>query len=326
MNINKKQKQILVIGSTVADIIIHLDHLPGTAEDVNITRQTMSLGGCAYNVFHTIRLFKVPCTLFSPVGSGVYGDFVRQSLSSQGIISPIPAPAQENGCCYCFVEKSGERTFISHHGAEYRFLPEWFELIDSASVGSVYLCGLELEEDTGVHIVHYLEQHLDFKIFFGPGPRILHIPKDLMRRLTALSPVLHLNESEALSYTGKSSAEEAAHALHQMTRNAVIITLGARGTYFYSGTEDTAAGACVPGVKAVQTDTIGAGDAHIGAVMAGLFKGASLETAIRDANRVSAAVVETEGALLPEEAFARLGLVPVCLPTIPGTSGISDAP
>ena len=70
MNINKKQKQILVIGSTVADIIIHLDHLPGTAEDVNITRQTMSLGGCAYNVFHMIRLFKIPCTLFSPVGSG----------------------------------------------------------------------------------------------------------------------------------------------------------------------------------------------------------------------------------------------------------------
>lgn len=316
MNVNKKQeeKQILVIGSTVADVIIHLEHLPKTGEDVHVIRQSVSLGGCAYNVFHTIRLFKAPCILFSPVGGGVYGDFVRQSLAGQGIKSPIPAPAQENGCCYCFVEKSGERTFISHHGAEYRFLPEWFGLIDSGSVGSVYLCGLELEEDTGIHIVRYLEQHPDYKIFFAPGPRILRVPKELMRRLFALCPILHLNETEALSYTGESTAEEAARALRRMTQNAVIITLGERGACVHSKT--AASAVYVPGVKAVQTDTIGAGDAHIGAVMAKLSQGSSLETAVTDANRVSAAVVETEGALLSEEAFSRLKL----------SQGLSDAP
>lgn len=314
MNKKQEQKQILVIGSTVADVIIHLEHLPKTGEDVHVIRQSISLGGCAYNVFHTIRLFKAPCTLFSPVGGGVYGDFVRQSLDIQGIKSPIPAPLQENGCCYCFVEKSGERTFISHHGAEYRFLPEWFELIDSASVGSVYLCGLELEEDTGVHIVRYLEQHPDLRIFFAPGPRLLRIPKGLMQRLFALSPVLHLNETEALSCTGESTAEEAARALHRMTQNAVIITLGERGACVHSKTGASAV--YVPGVKAVQTDTIGAGDAHIGAVIAKLSQGSSLEAAVRDANRVSAAVVETEGALLSEEAFSRLKL----------SQGISEAP
>ena len=40
-------KKILVIGSTVVDVIINLDHLPRTAEDVNVSGQQMAMGGCA---------------------------------------------------------------------------------------------------------------------------------------------------------------------------------------------------------------------------------------------------------------------------------------
>ncbi len=60
-------------------------------------------------------------------------------------------------------------------------------------------------------------------------------------------------------------------------------------------------------MKAEQTDTIGAGDSHIGAVISRLKQGASMEDAIADANRIAAAVVGTSGALLPEERFRELG-------------------
>ena len=50
-------KQVLVIGSTVTDVIIHVDHLPKTGEDVHVIRQTLSLGGCAYNVSDMIPSF-----------------------------------------------------------------------------------------------------------------------------------------------------------------------------------------------------------------------------------------------------------------------------
>lgn len=44
-------KKVLIIGSTVVDIIVNLvDSLPKTGEDVHIRSQHMSLGGCAYNV------------------------------------------------------------------------------------------------------------------------------------------------------------------------------------------------------------------------------------------------------------------------------------
>ena len=60
--------EILVIGSTVADVIVNVDVLPATAQDIHVKSQTVSLGGCAYNVSAMIDLFGVPYTLFSPVG------------------------------------------------------------------------------------------------------------------------------------------------------------------------------------------------------------------------------------------------------------------
>ncbi len=141
-------KKILVIGSTVVDVIITLeDHLPRTQEDVHVVRQKMSLGGCAYNTSDMIRHFGVPYTLFSPIGTGAYGDFVRTRLRERNIDTPIPTPDQDNGCCYCFIEKGGERTFISYHGAEYRFRREWFSLLNPEEIESVYICGLEIEEE-----------------------------------------------------------------------------------------------------------------------------------------------------------------------------------
>ena len=297
-------KKILVIGSAVVDVVINLDHLPSKSEDVHVLSQHMSLGGCAYNTSDIIRHFGVPYIPFFPVGTGAYGDFVRSKLAERGITSPIPTPDRDNGCCYCFVEADGERTFVSYHGAEYLFERSWFDTLDASEISSVYICGLEIEETTGVNIVDYLELHPEFSVFFAPGPRLNRIEPELMERIFRLHPVLHLNEEEALTYTGANSRSDAAQSLYQHSHNTVLITLGKNGCYFYDGTKEYT----VPGVPAVQTDTIGAGDSHIGAILAALQLGKPLPEAIAMANRVSAKVVETPGALLSEQAFWELHL------------------
>lgn len=292
-------KKILVIGSAVVDVIINLDHLPGKSEDVHVLSQKMSLGGCAYNTSDIIRHFGVPYIPFFPVGTGAYGDFVRSSLASRGITSPIPTPDQDNGCCYCFVEEDGERTFVSYHGAEYLFERSWFDMLDASEIGNVYICGLEIEETTGPNIIDYLEEHPKFNVFFAPGPRLGRIEPERMKRLFALHPILHLNEEEALEYSQVLNLEEAAVFLFQCTQSPVIITLGKDGCYYFDGKN----GETIPGAAAAQIDTIGAGDSHIGAVMACLQMGKTLPEAIATANRISAKVVEIPGALLSEEEF-----------------------
>lgn len=298
-------KKVLVIGSTVVDVIIDLvGHLPKTGEDVHVRSQHMSLGGCAYNVSDSIRHFQVPYILFSPVGTGVYGYFVREELKKRNISTPIPTPNQDNGCCYCFVESTGERTFISYHGAEYLFRREWFELVPLEEIDTVYICGLEIEEVTGETVIEFLERNPKLNIFFAPGPRLTIINPDLVERLYRLSPILHLNETEALEVSGKTTVAEAAAHLYGKTHNTVIVTLGEKGCYYFDGEN----GEIIPAVPANQTDTIGAGDSHIGSVIACLKRGDSLHQAIEKANLVSSRVVGASGALLSDEDFAKLNL------------------
>lgn len=294
-------KKILVIGSTCVDMIVNVDHLPTTKGDIHIKSQSASMGGCAYNVSDTMRNFGAPNILFSPVGSGIYGDFVRNGLRKRGIVSPIPTVAKDNGCCYCFVEESGERTFVSYHGAEYLIYEKWLDNVDMEEIHSVYICGLEIEEVTGGEIVHFLEKHTDVPVFFAPGPRIMKIDPALLERIYKLHPVIHLNNDEITEYCGTEDVQEAMEKLCAMSGNTVIVTLGDKGANWFDGTEHHHA----PALKVDNVvDTIGAGDSHIGAVMSCLHAGMTLEDAIKTANKVSAAVVGVAGALLTKEEFA----------------------
>lgn len=295
----------LVLGSTVVDVIVNVPRLPATAQDVNIISQRHQLGGCAYNVAHILKLAGVPHQLCSPVGCGMYGDFVARSLEEQGI--PLFARLEDvaNGCCYCLVEPSGERTFLSHHGAEYLFRREWFTPQVLAGVDSIYICGLELEEATSSELVDFLEElrqgeaFRQLQIFFAPGPRIISIDGQLMDRILGLSPIVHLNETEIIGFTGRSVLTEAVEALQQRTRNSVVVTRGAQGACcIHQGQMHY-----MEGCKAVVVDTIGAGDAHMGSVIAALHQGLELPQAVGLANAVAAAVVSISGASLTTDEY-----------------------
>lgn len=304
-------KQILVIGSACVDVIISLHHLPRTQEDLHPTGHTLSLGGCAYNTASAIRLFGAPVTLISPVGSGLYGEFAARELEKKGFPAAIRVPDQENGCCYCLVEAGGERTFLSWHGAEYTFQKSWMDAFDNASFDMVYICGLEIEEPTGYELIEYLERYPKRELFFAPGPRGIFIEKEKMKRLYALHPVLHINESEALALSGESAKkpepaygetpiERAARILLSETGNTVIVTLGEQGSFCL---EQGGRSYYVPAVPAQTVDAIGAGDSHIGAVMACLSLGRPMRDAIETAGRMAAAVVGVRGSTLTEKEF-----------------------
>ena len=302
-------KKTLVIGSAVCDIVIPLDHLPSRSEDINLYHQEMSLGGCAFNVCDILRHFEAGFLPFLPVGKGIYGQFVKQQLTARGIRSACPEPESENGCCYCLVEPDGERTFLCYHGAEYLFEEEWFRQFekseDARLTDSVYVCGLELEEKTGDSILSFLERHKTWRIFFAPSARICQIPQGRMKRILSLHPVLHLNQDEALRFAGTASANEAGKKLCSLTQNTVLVTCGSNGCLIFDPARETPVRVEPVPVQGTG-DTIGAGDSHIGSVIALLQRGYGMEEAVRGANRIAAAVVDVRGALLSDEEAREL--------------------
>ena len=293
-------KKCLVIGAAMLDIVMKINRLPKSGEDVYADSQEMTVGGCAYNVADIIKHFQVPYTLFAPVGNGIYAEMISKKLKEAGHESMIHSEAQDNGYCLCMVEADGERTFLTLPGIECSFERDWFRALKADEYDAAYVSGYEIEGKGGESIIEFFESNPQLTVYYAPGPRITYISKEKQERMRALHPVLHLNEKEALDYTGEPDYEHAAKKLYEALNNAVIITLGAKGAYLRKEK-----GVFIASQSVQAIDTIGAGDSHIGAVIAMRQKGADLERALEVANRVSAIVVGVEGPTLTEEEFRK---------------------
>lgn len=293
-------KKCLVIGAAMLDIVMKIDRLPKSGEDVMADSQKMTVGGCAYNVADIMKHFQVPYTLFAPIGKGIYADIVSRKLKEAGHESMLRSDAQDNGYCLCMVEADGERTFLTLPGIECSFEREWFQQLKVEEYDSAYVSGYEIEGEGGDAVIEFFEANPQLTIYYAPGPRITYISKEKQERMKALHPVLHLNEKESLDYTGEADYECAARKLYESTENTVMITLGAKGVYLKNQEEMLVASGQVKVV-----DTIGAGDSHIGAFIAMRQKGIDFRQALETANSVSAMVVGVEGPTLTEEEFKK---------------------
>lgn len=280
---------------------MRVPHLPTTGEDINIISQTYALGGCAFNASWLCHLLHVDYLLFSPVGTGIYGDFVKAQMNAYQLPPTTLEHTDANGCCCCLIDEEGERTFLSYHGAEYQFKQEWFHLLEAHDIDYVYVCGLEIEEESGIHIIEYLERHPNLTIYFATGPRIEHIPIENIKRIFALHPILHLNIEEAYQYSQCTTLQSAAQYLYEQVNNTIIITLGRDGCAYYDGSLHI-----IKTQHAKQVDTTGAGDCHIGSIIAYLSLGYTLDDAITLANRNAGMVVSKQGAILSLEEFETL--------------------
>lgn len=307
-----KQKA-LIIGSTAVDVIIEIEKLPRTGDDVNTKSRVLNVGGCAYNVASMLSYLSKDFDLISPVGSGYFGDFVNKTLALNGFSAPLARVEAENGCCYCFVENNGERSFVCHRGAEYVFRDEFFESVDPSEYEIIYFCGLDVTGEKDDPIIKFLDRSEKTKrrtdkvfekgcelkrpaIFFAPGPQINSIPKSFLRKIFNLNPIIHLSKSEYAVLIDMFGSGE---AILKMTKAPLIITQGEDGATIIMQANDGIKKTHIPAqpVKKI-VDTIGAGDAHAGAVIASILDGKSLSDAVAFANSMSAKVIETKGSTL----------------------------
>ncbi len=297
-------KSVLVIGSTCVDVIIRVDHLPRTEENLHPRSQQFSIGGCAYNAANILGRGGADTVFVTPVGMrGVFGPYLLPTLRKQPWSHPVVIREAENGCCYCLVETGGERTFMSIHGVEYSFSPDWMVSFRERDFAYTYVCGLEVEEESGESLTAWLEQDGRGTLLYAPGPRGMRVPGERTQRILRLRPILHLNRTEALQMSGQEDLLRAMHSLYEKTENLLIVTLGGDGAMVMDGPGSPLH---VPGVPVQRVeDTIGAGDAHAGSVLLGLSRGMPPLEAVEFANRVAASVVTQRGATLQDDRILK---------------------
>lgn len=301
----------LVLGAAIVDKIMEIDVLPKSGDDICARKETITVGGCAYNVANILKNFEVEHDLVVPIGSGMHGNIIEQDLLKNGYKVFIKDEKKDNGYCLCLVEESGERTFITIQGSECEFKKEWLLSINPKEYKNVYISGYELEGISGEVICDFLENNNHMDIYFAPGPRITYLDKDLLKRIFDLNPIIHLNDKEALEYTGFKNVEESIFEIHKKSNNTVFITLGEKGVLYLN--KDIAkdkekikdAIKLIEGNKANIVDTIGAGDSHIASIIAGQALGYSYENSCKVANKVAAQVVSTKGPKIEKNLFKK---------------------
>lgn len=297
----------LVIGAAIIDIIMKIKRLPKSGEDIPCSGSLSAVGGCAYNVAATLRNFGVDHDLFVPVGSGMYGDMIARDLRGLGYSILIREGEMDNGYCLCLVEEDGERTFITVKGAEGCFKPSWFDCLSAGAYDCIYVAGYQVNGDSGRVISDWLkiacetpeERPKGKTVFFAPGPVITEIEDSVMERIFSVHPILHINEKEAFDYAKQENMADCLKFLYGLTHNLVVVTMGPSGTAYYDGSGMKT----VPGFKASVVDTIGAGDSHAAAMIAGYSKGLDTEQSIRLANKVASKIVGIQGPVMSREMF-----------------------
>ena len=297
---------VLAVGAIMVDVVCRVPSLPSSGEGVVVESSEAVVGGCAFNSANAVRQLGAECTLFAPVGEGIYAGFVERALAARGLQAPLRVRGRDNGSCTCLIEPDGQRTMITTPGIERYFELSWFDRVDAGRFACGLASGYEIEGPGGDAIIAFFEDHPGIQFYYAPGPRIAGVGPQKTARINALHPVWHLNDQEALAYTGRATLAEAARALLDAGACAAVITAGADGAHLFDGS--TGRHLAVPTKPVSVADTVGAGDAHLGALAAARAAGRSWEDALALANAVAGGVCEVSGATLTDEEFSRLEL------------------
>ena len=288
----KPQNKVFIIGAAIVDTIIKLDRLPTSGEDITAYYTSQSVGGCAFNVADVLSKLNLPFDLMVPVGTGSYSKIIQETMARRNYKATFINGSLDNGCCLSFVEKSGERTFITMPGLETAMKTDFFADYPVEEYDYIYISGYEVEGANGQVLLEILQRKKpSAKIIFDPGPRVNFINPDILKQLLFMNTILTINDKEALAMINTTDVAYAGRKLHMITNEPVVITLGKDGALIAADKTQI-----IPGFKIVVKDTIGAGDAHTGGILVGLLCNLNLDEAVYLANKIAAYVVSQEGA------------------------------
>ncbi|HRX36895.1 MAG TPA: PfkB family carbohydrate kinase [Aestuariivirga sp.] len=276
---------LLQLSGVVVDILHRVDHLPCSGEEVETPELVMTAGG-GFNAVVAARRLGAAVTYGGTLGIGPFAEIVQKHLASEHIPCAATRRVQaDQGTCSVIVERSGERSFISYHGAERRVDGSHLESLDAGSFDWILLSGYSLyKPETARAFLPWLESLPRPPLFlFDPGPIVSSIPRAVLDATLARADWVSANAHEAAIITGMEVPSCAAAALAK-NRAAALVRTGADGCWLAcDGTITHVAGFAVRVL-----DTNGAGDTHDGAFIAAMMQGLAPLDAARFANAAAA--------------------------------------
>lgn len=286
--------RIAVIGSSNTDMVIKTTKLPAPGETILGGDFFMNPGGKGANQAVAAARLGGNITLIAKTGDDLFGREAKQTFENDHINTDhlTTDPGHPSGVALITVDDHGENCIVVAPGSNSYLSKEDIDLARNEILRSrLILMQLEIPTET-VEYAANIAFEAGIKVILNPAPAA-KITDDLLSKLYMITP----NETEAELISGipvhdTTSAGLAAQILYRKGVKVVIITLGSKGAYLFTGEK----GILIPAPKVEALDTTAAGDVFNGAIAVAISEGLSLEEAVDFACKAAAISVTRMGA------------------------------
>lgn len=281
--------RLVNVGNVVIDIVMYVPELPRRGGDMIASASEVVPGG-GMNVMVSAVRQGLPTAYGGMHGTGPFGDLARRELRAAGIeILQPPHPTKDTGFDVALVEDSAERTFATSVGADGELGAADLARIALHPNDFVYVSGYGLgHEVNGPALAGWLGTVDSSIVVFDPGPLVGDIPARVLDPVLDRADWCSSNQREATLLTGIADPFGAARAIAERTEAGAIVRIGAHGCVLASPSHPPEE---IGGFAVTAIDTNGAGDAHVGAFLAGLAEGLTPSAAALRANAAAALTV-----------------------------------
>lgn len=267
---------LFVVGSLVVACCAKVPRCPEPGETLMASGFIIEAGGKGFNVALAAHRLGVRVDGLFAIGDDTPGLFMRTALSGQGLDQGmIVVTRGATGAGVGLVQADGENRIAVFPGAN-ALLSAGHVHAKGEAIGQAELVFAQFEApDEPIVTAFSLARESGVRTMLNPSP-MRRIDDEILRRTDSL--VLNAQEAEALALEKGWSADygEMAQALAALGVGAFIVTCGAAGALAWRQGERIEQ----PGFQVIAQDSIGAGDAFSGGLIAALIRGEDLATAL----------------------------------------------
>jgi ribokinase len=290
--------RVLVFGSLNVDVTFEVRRIPTVGETIVADAVRRAPGGKGANQAHAAARTArgAPVLMAGAVGTDEAGVQLREDLAAVGVdVSLVREVDGVSGTAMIAVDRDGGNVIIVAPGANH----EWDGMPDvPVAAGDVVVLQLELPLPVVEHVARAASL-AGARVVLNAAPVTPGAD-----RLLPWSEILVVNEIEAAELLALDADALDGDAIRTAARRHavdLIVTLGEEGAVVVTRQGDLTR---LPALPVTAVDTVGAGDAFVGALAASLAAGDELAVAARRGSAAGALTVTAPGARHPDLSSA----------------------
>lgn len=290
----KKMGKVLVIGSSMYDLVTYTDIMPKAGETLTAKSFKMGFGGKGANQAIAAAKLGSDVTMVTAIGDDQFGDITLQNYKDNHIHTDYiyQIKGQSNGIATIIVDETSQNRILIVKGANEYLTKENIDAVFKQNIDIKFVVlQLEISLDIVYYAIEQAQKH-HIPVLFNPAPAAKNLDMATICKVDILVP--NETELEILSAMPTGNIDEiraAASSLIHKGIGTIIVTLGSKGALYLTKDKEI----YVPAPKVNAIDTTGAGDAFIGAFVTAYTNDDTIEDAIKFAIRYASATTTAKG-------------------------------